>query len=1372
MKLLRALLPILATMSLAAQSIAITSPTASATWTGWKDSSFAVQLTSAPSVVRVCYSVDAYPATNAGADIYAVSGNLGALYAAGCSNAAPFSFPVNTFWWADGDAHTVAATAYDALGNVVATSSPVTFKIRNTWPVSCGGAAPQYAMTTSGTSGTMTVTGTVTGACASDSLTLNVYVNGLYRYKAAMSGGTVTIPIDTTQFDNGPAVIASTVIDSTSANIYEGIGAAGEASTTVTLANGSTTPMEVRVESSATGNGGRTLYGGAGGSVTITPHLIMTDESDGTAAFLASGKTFYYGSSNPSVATVTASGATATVNFIQQGPAKIIVMAGETTVTDLMPNFAGNTYWSSATLGVYPDWNKQRMINVQASGGNCVAGNYMIGVGSFTAPSTIYYAANDLNGNYLGGPGFFTVSSGGGPCTGTTGPTRTVWAQVNTAGNPNPPIAHFTNTGQVSTTYNAASSIFVSSLFSGTTENGSQIYPVPIQKSLCLSGYNTTEIGMPGSGSTGWGGTQASLLAQFESDLATPKAQAAGGGCNPYIWLTGANMIRGLPNLYAATQGVTSGRNGSTWTSGATGIATVFQAINAVNAMGGSQAIGMEANDEFGYNATPLGGPVVLGGSSSVQNWLGSPVGTVCGSSTCTVTTSSLAPGNGYQIWMGESPFGIVITGSVQGFNTPTGGPCPVVTGISATSFSFPKPAGVAAGTYNSTNDPGLRIWMQSACQWFTPPGGSSATDFTWDDAMGWLRAQIQTVSPHIAYVPSLAASEGSLFDACLNGNTIYCQQSQTYASIGQTVNVIGDGDNRYWTHEVDCEGYLAARMQTMGYIYDYGCGLEELPYLRALYGYYDPAKPLQTISQGTSTNWDGHAAQGIPIVSCTGNTITLASNPHLENFLPGAARLYVTGNSDSNCNTKLFITAAPTSTTINVALAATTQTFTSQGNNGGTIHFQNGDSFPLYGINAGGPNDCGTGEPCPVQWGSTTLDYSTTTSCAAVGNTSFLRDRGQPFTLTGVTGLGAAYFNSVHGIYDIENLPVPTGANGNTSSCANWWREIPNFSGTGGTAYIVGDNSFIPGRNPWNLMSAGGTTPKGTFLSVVGCVLAVPCSSHRLYQLYRNPNAYNPHAVTGAGFPQYKAAFMNYVGPGSCTGFEWDEVNCTLSPSNPNVNPLQLYSHPNVENGYSAPDFHAGSEVSRLISRLQCFILGATAFDAIDYGPFLESASFQGSCGNLHVVANFSGATQTRTVTLTPYEISGQNAVLWITDATHGIEPLTIINAGTTTYSLTLTAGQAAWFAFPTTYAGFLKQPVVSMNAPAAATHLGMTCGYDQYLLPNAAPTSFSVTGGTVASVTLPADSNVGTLYCQPSWTGSGNVLLSGGPASSSLQF
>lgn len=1324
--------------TLAAQSIAITSPSPGEAWTGWTGHEFRVSISGGDSIVRVCYSVDAHAATNPGPPMV-ISGNSGALRAAGCSNSSPFAFPVNTFLWGDGSQHEVAVTAYDSFGNAVATSSPVPFTIANTWPVSCGGKAPRWNVTagtafTSNWSGQVKLTADMRGPCASDMSVVNVHIDGVLQTQV-FANGSITIPVDTTQFQNGPHNIGVTWLNNVHNSKYGGsiVNLAGEFSRIVTFANRAA-PSEIRTNA-------RTIYIAPGASFTLRPALINTDGSTAASA------TFDFVSADPSVATVSPSrGSSTAVKALAQGAAKIYSMAEQRSGSDGTPVSSSELLmFHSPTLGNFPNYH-WRLLRI-VGGTNCIPGVYLIGAADVNhAAYVLQNPVTRVNANF--------ATAYPATCTWTTGPTRVSWAQVNQV---NAAIAHFSKTGSILNAYTPRSSMVLNEGFVSMAEITSQPYPVPYLTSICRSGFNTLESGGFEVESPGWGNflSQSAMAAAAAGWVKSQKALARSAPCPLGVWLTGDNIMRGLQDLYASSQGVTSARNGSTWST--SGIATLFQAYKDANAQGPPYLLGITLVDEFPYGATPLQGPTTLGGKTSNQNWLGSSNSITAFGGTCTVQASTSAPGGSWSIF--QPGWGVIITGSVTpGMNTPVGGVYKV-TGQGPGRFTFPC-ASVANGLYNSLNDPGLRINTLNAGHWYRPPGGASANDFTPDDALAYLRSQIDSVAGHIPAAPSIAGDTAPVQVSCVNGGPhSWCGQFLT--ENGARIYSLGDFDDQYWTHQTACEVYLAAHSQLNGYISDApSCFDEELPQLRAFYGSYDPARPLITISQGTSMTFAYTSAQPPAVASCSGNTITFAEPHHITNFVPGWSRLWIAGSSDPKCNSKFVILSAPTPTSITVAYAATQAVCIDGGpgscayRNGGVLTFENGDEFPIYEISA-------DGQAYPMGLGASTIDYGTSpisagNFCGGVGNPAFIRHRGRTFTLNGVSGPGSNYFNNRTFTYDIENLSEPIDGNGSTTSCNNYFREIPALNGKGGSAYIVYDGTYVPGRNPGNIAAPGDTDPDQAFLSVFGAMLA-RAAGHRLYQFASNPTAYLDRFVapTKAGWTGL-AALTAALAYG-----QTDFLN-------------QLASHPNVEDYYSVPEWHAASEASRMWSRLAKYYLGATALNAVDYGPMLESATFQSSYGYLHIIGNYSNGTETRTVDLAPYETPRQNVVLWLADATHGIEPFTIVPAETSTYRLTLLPGQAAYFLFPKIFAGELDQPRVALrlaDVPKAVS-VAASCGYDRYTLANAVPQRLGSGMGGIVTAALNMDRNIGPVYCTVSYLGSSNQLLAGGANGEVMTF
>jgi hypothetical protein len=300
-------------VTLEAQSISITNPSSGAAVSGYAGFQFQVSLTSAPSVARVCYTVDFYAAYNPGID---------AATTLGCSITPPFSYSYNSYWNLNGP-HQVVATAYNALGAVIATSAPVSFNTANSWPISCNPAmtlTPGTAFT-SNWSGTVTLQATITGSCASDNKAFHWYVDGILQGSLNGTAASQTWSIDTRQFPNGARNVCVTSNDTTNASVYSdgAITGATESCNAVIFANG-TTPSQTVANA-------HDVYLPLGNTFTFVAQTLNTDGTVVTPSAAA-----VYVSSNMAVATVGQSSGVVTP-----------VATGNSTIYAMAPSVAAGT---------------------------------------------------------------------------------------------------------------------------------------------------------------------------------------------------------------------------------------------------------------------------------------------------------------------------------------------------------------------------------------------------------------------------------------------------------------------------------------------------------------------------------------------------------------------------------------------------------------------------------------------------------------------------------------------------------------------------------------------------------------------------------------------------------------------------------------------------------------------------------------------------------------------------------------------------------------------------------------------------------------------------------------------------------------------
>ena len=1341
----------------AADSISVTSPTGNPTWTGWTGNNFTVSYSGA-DIALVCFQVDAYPAINPG-PAGVISGNAGGFLAAGCENLPPFTFPVDTFQWLDGP-HQVVATAYDILGNVVATSSPATFTIGNTWPVSCPGPPILSVSTSIATTSTwhdqVTATATISGDCVGDSFT---YIWALQGVQQNYSQPTITF--DTTSVLNGPVVVGLMILDTTNGLSYNQTAAEWSRTVTVSNTGGSLARTEVRLNAremfleSGGGSGGNCdVATGTAGSCTLIPQLIQTD---GTPA---SSPTFYYYATSPNSTTLGATisgtctagstgtfctGSSVTVTAAATGNTQVLVTGVTQSGSDGTAGSATYSFTSPSYTGLPSDGGRTLYI---LGGTNCI-------VGAYTVQSVTHTGSFSLTSPASPGSPLVNFTTGAtSNCVWKLGPQRVGWAYTGLAA---PQVVHDSNCGSILTAYVATgpcSSRWTASIFTPASQFAAQVYPVPYVQSYCNSGFNTVENGAISS-SMVLTGTQTAFVTNTSAYLGTQTALIS--PCPSLRLILTLDSWSSPSPLLQLEFGSASSTN---WPGGGSSMVPsgVAGGAGTMNYLAKQTAlvVKMILNDEItaqGWpGAMPLAGPIKPG-ASTLQNWLNNIVASSGG--TCTATTyTSPIPSGGYGL---GSTF--IITGSATANMNSVYPALYTVNAINATSFSFTC-TGVANGTYNSSTDPGLTIQQYGKYGWIVNNLTSTESYMNWDAWASYVNQMRSIPGGHVPVGGSYQGESPFWAVACFGKSVSGCGQSINTANTGgNTVSNLSDINDADDTHG-SIEQYLRARLSLNAIVSDYfNASLEQGLRFRGFVDILDPLTSNTYIGQGLSTDYTSNGgANQYTVVSCVGNTIISA--PHnITNIQPGTSRLWITGSTDPNCNNNFYIIAAPTSTTLSVVYAATQTTCVANGSgscayhnaSAATLTFANGDKIgvgatlktnagnfvPMYEISADGLTKV-------MGSGSTVFNYGISTipndGCIVFGNPAdaspaVTKDRGQLFTVKGVsTGNPTidAYFNGTTFYYDIENLSTPTDEGGSPSGCFNFFREVPVLSGTGGTAQIVPDNLHVRGREE----DSGplGSDPDTTAMSLVECQI-LRCAGSRIYESETNPQSYNPVAVTDplngvlhkGGFASSNGAIFNP---------SWS------------VNNDQLGIHPNVESHYSVPDWKAASFINLMAERTGKFYLGSTPTNCPDYDPSMDACAFKNTAGNLLIVGNFTNGPQTRTVALCSDVrnlcTSGQSIIRYIADA-RGIYAVTVIAAGTMNdIGLTLQQGQAAWYTFPATFAGELNQPAPIPQLIPGSTGVAYRYAYDPYYL-DSNPTGVFDCGSAATPCVLPIDLNIG---------------------------
>lgn len=650
-----ALLSVLCALSLDAQSVSITQPAANAALTGWNNM-FTVSY-AGTDIAEVCYTVDSYLLYNPGID---------APTSVGCSTAPPFTVQFNSFWYLNGP-HQVVASAYNSLGTPwngvapVATSTAVQFTTANPCPildtsvagVGCTNGAFNVTMTvatgtplTSNWSGGVTVAPMLAGSLiGTDSLTFSFYIDGVLQQTTTNSTATATGSLYTTQFQNGPHNVALTVLDNTTKTQYTGDGInngfLAEWSRTVNFANGA-------VPSQALANY-HEIYCQPGQQVTLTGQILNTDGSTtASTPVFAPARLYINGTTatpptnlSPltysSIATVNSS--TGVVSCVGNGTMLINVMTPTVTYTDLHIN-------SSQLEEVYSAANPLTqaqvgwMINVTGgtAGQGWIPGAYQV--------SSVGGGIAILGNNSIGYdvPSSVTNASGG---QGTGGPTRQVWVHV-WSDNIYP---SYGTDGSVQTTYNAAKSMYVNSIFNGLeilqadapynsrvgAGNCTTGLPCGVSVDFGVSGFNTFEFGSVPASLTPTGvGTAAGWTTNLPPFLAG--AETNGLALNPkFRGLIIGNALIVPQAIWALTYGAESNPNFITSPTSMTAWQYYLSQVNAL-----PNVLGISGLDEISgtWASNPLQGPITFSNNGTQQSGLTSIVANagICGA---TVATSS-----------------------------------------------------------------------------------------------------------------------------------------------------------------------------------------------------------------------------------------------------------------------------------------------------------------------------------------------------------------------------------------------------------------------------------------------------------------------------------------------------------------------------------------------------------------------------------------------------------------------------------------------------------------------------------------------------------------------------------------------------------
>ena len=717
-----------------AQSIAITSPTASQSVSG-----IAFTFTSTPASLPSEYSVE-----------YQVNSETACI-----ATTPPFSCSWNTFYWFGGPASAVAI-ARNALNATIATSSAVSFTVANQAPEPAGDSA-SWSISLSQTppvSGDLKITGTFTGSprkCSANS----VYIDGNPISESNLNNSATSVTFSTSLYDNGNHYVVAVCADSGIPS-NAGWDQVAQYEQVVDFENGAV-PMELRMGANEVFlcTTTQTL---CPTSYTFSPILVNTDESSAAATSMQ------YFSSNTSVATVSV----AVVTQVGIGNSTITGISGTQSGTDLTIQIGG--FVSSATPFVAHDIGDYLYIS---AGSGCNVGLYQI----------VGYGVGNGWATLSASPG--TVSS---VCTWVSGPSGTANVYVNTQN----VLPHFLTNGTVSTSYVAPngsnpSSIYFCSMFTSSGPFGDPNYPKAFTwaADYAASGCNTIETGVLSNNPSESQG-QSAWQTQQASYVSSQVAQWQPYGL--YTHLVGTALTVSNDALWVATHSPAAGvavSGQTTWTTPMVQtLATGWAGIGSPGVLGITG--GDEVNGFLGQSPLQC---VSTSGCFIGQNGF-SQISCV-NSGVCTVnyTNWSLRGNEG-------GSFYFIITGSGNtslDYNTTSGCAAPyTATSIDANDFSFPTPAGVGTATFTSGSNPSLQIqpYVYGAVDtatWVDGPHGGSSTgpcsDYVRYDAISSLLTTFNGVSGAPLWSWPVLGSSGGIAVSNWEGDPRVSQVGESYFS-------------------------------------------------------------------------------------------------------------------------------------------------------------------------------------------------------------------------------------------------------------------------------------------------------------------------------------------------------------------------------------------------------------------------------------------------------------------------------------------------------------------------------------------------------------------------------------------------------------
>ena len=945
-----------------------------------------------------------------------------------------------------------------------------------------------------------------------------------------------------------------------------------------------------------------------------------------------------------------------------------------------------------------------------------VTGTHLYTDGVTTAPAAITCVADPSPPL---GVSYFTVANSGGNCiitptssagidfataTDAYGMSRVFWPYVLNSGESL--IAEFGSDGQIHQGY-VANAIWLATQFysgdplgppggSGSFTTSSANRTALVAASFAAAGFTGVEWGLEVPGSS-----QSTFQANIATDIMTVGGNLStyGAGRLKYVHLIETSYVAGTPDLFSTVYGAAA-----SWTPPALQNATQLW-VNSGLVIGSNQC------DECNWGSNPLEGTntngILIGTNGFTQ---------ITGNgTTCLIDwTYPLS-----DMFTGADRFILTGTGTALDYNGATNSPVFLYSGSitgGVITFSCSYTGTITSGT--AQINPYVANTF-TALPAETPCSSTSGVIPPDPPCTQWIEynalLQVHTWITNVTNYPPISwslANNGAPY-----GRTNYSGQ----VAVGGVR--IGNFWEPYWTPGglyLPIHHALSFMIAALG------------DTLRESFNTMQRTTPVISESSGTMVDY---LFQGykIAVTSCEGNTVTTAT-PHLvQNVIPDATKVWISGSSGSACDGNYYIVAAPTAYTLLVVQANASFALAST-NVGGTITFCPNAQYPT--------------SPCSgASYTVTTFSAQTSgnkpglfadTLYGACPNT-VKNNRGLAFT---VSGSSNASINAMAGWFDSGY--TTNACEANVVGAYQWWRQIPNLSSSGGTATIVPDLWYHRGIS-WPTNSDSG--PVQMFASVNEIAIEGG-SGHRAYTWQTDPQG-SDLTLIGPG--------SAWVGPdtlGNVQQFRNLDFNNAVQAGLNSVNDFARSAE--ATQGHTNPNL--------LHARLMKYEY-QTRLNSPDYGPFFEAAARTGSYGNILMIQSFVDDSITCTANLAPYLISGQPiirfAMTW-----DSIQAVDVIAAGATTDSKTCAPGEFRAYLFPNNAAAELNQPAISAKLSDVTNAASILVRYSysplSFRSPSvAAQTLYQVYNCGTGSCQLPVDKQIGTIYYELVYLNSSGRVL-----------